>query len=118
MYTGRHKFRDLGDLRISDEGFPYWVSPQGNIALCQFEDNIRIATSFPYSPQARVVDRVCKILESCWDLAVLCDCRQRRKDPYTFTCHKHTCLALGYCLVWGEQGCGTVFVQPSALDQH
>ena len=118
VYTGRHKFSDLGDLHISDEGFPYLVSQRGNIALCQFRDNIPIATSFLDSPQARVVDRVCKILESCWDLAVLCSCRQQQTDPYKFSCHTHTCVALGYCLVRGEQGCGTVFIQPSALDQN
>ena len=94
------------------------MCPQGKTALCQFKDNILIATSFPDSPQIRVVERVCRILESCWDVAMLCDCCQQQSDPCTYACHGRSCVALGYCLVRGEHGNGAVFVQPSALDQH
>ena len=45
VYTSGGKLRDLGELRISDSGFVYWVTPQGNLTLCQFRDNILFATS-------------------------------------------------------------------------
>ena len=64
VYTCRGKFRDLGDLTISDAGFVYWVTPWGHLTHCQFRDNILMATSFPDSPSIRIVQRVCKILIS------------------------------------------------------
>ena len=115
VYKNRHKFRALGELRIADEGFPYWVNASGIIPLCQFQDNILIATSYPDSPTERIVDTVCRILESSWDLAVLCDCRKQQTDPYRFTCHRHMCSAPGYSLIRGDLGDGTVHAQPSAL---
>ena len=45
VYKGRHKFRALGELRISDEGFPFWVSDHGRVGFCHFHDNILVATS-------------------------------------------------------------------------
>ena len=68
VYTFTGKFRDLGDPRISDAGFVYWVTPWGHLTLCQFQDNILMATSFPNYPSIRIVQRVCKILNQCWDL--------------------------------------------------
>ena len=62
-----------------------------------------------------VVDTVCRILESSWDLVVLCDCQQQQQGACKFTCHQSTCSALAYTLVRGEEGQGTIFVQPSAL---
>ena len=115
VYKDRLKFRALGELRIADEGFPYWLNAPGVIPLCQLRDNILIASSYPDSPQERIIDTVCRILESSWELAMLCDCCQRQTDTCKFTCHGSTCSALGYSLIRGESGDGTVYAQPSAL---
>ena len=58
---------------------------------------------------------MCRILESLCDLAVLCNCRQRREDPCKFTCRLLSCTALRYSLLRLTEGGGTTFVQPSAL---
>ena len=118
LYKGRHKFHSVEELYISDEGFPYWVYDQRpyqrTIASCQFRHNILKATRFPDNAEVRVVDTVCCILESCWGLAVLCDCREQHSDPCKHTNHRCSCVALGYCLIRGERGGGIVFVQPCA----
>ena len=45
MYTHKHLFRILGDLRVMLEGYTYW---QGHVtALCQFKDNIALGTNTP-----------------------------------------------------------------------
>ena len=77
VYKNRQKFCALRDLHMSDEGFAYWTNDHGVVALCRFMDNILIATSYKDSPTIRIVECICRILESSWDLAVLCDCRQK-----------------------------------------
>ena len=47
VYNSHHLFYTLGQLSVSPEGFPYWSNPHGTVALCQFRDNILIATTFP-----------------------------------------------------------------------
>ena len=118
MYKNRHKFRALGDLHISDEGFAHWTNEHGAAALCQFRDNILTATSYPDSPATRLVELICKVLESSWDLAVLCECRQKQADVCKTTCYGTSCVVLGYSLHQGTQGGGTVFVQPSPLNSQ
>ena len=95
VYRRRHRFRALGELH---ESFPSWVNERGLVALCRFRDNILIATCFPDGPHIRIVDQVCRILEYCWDLAVLCDCRRKHSDPCKQSCHYNSCVALGYCV--------------------
>ena len=90
-----------------------------------------LLSSYPDGPAPRLVDTVCRILESAWDVAVLCDCRQRQEDPLQlcdcrqhqedpcrFTCYQSSCTALGYSLLRGEGGGGTAFVQHSALTHN
>ena len=48
VYNNRHLFRRLGTLHISDSGFPFWESPHGIITLCQFWDNILVASTFNF----------------------------------------------------------------------
>ena len=87
------------------------------MALCQFWDNILIASSCPDGPIPRLVDTVCRILESSWRPTILCSCKQCQEDPCKFTCHMSSCTALGYLQLRGTEGGGTIFVQPSALTQ-
>ena len=46
---------------------------------------------------------------------MVCDCRKQQTDPCKFTCHRPMCSALGYSLIRGDPGDGTVYAQPSAL---
>ena len=111
VYKHRGKFRDLGQLRISDSGFVYWEAQWGNVTLCQFRDNILMATSFLDHPTIGIVKRVLTILQSAWSLRVLCPC----DDTCRATCLSTSAVAMGYCLVLSTEGSATAYIQPSSL---
>ena len=77
-----------------------------------------ITTNYPDSPSTHIVQTVCQILETAWNLAVLFDCRQQKTNPCRYTCHTSHCAALGFSLHHGATGQGTAHVQPSALDTN
>ena len=112
VYQHRNLFRGLGELRVTDSGFIYWDTPWGALTLCQFRDNILLATSFPDSPSIRVVQRVCDILQRCWSLRVLCPC----DDQCTHRCLQRSTVAMGFCMVCGENDTHTAYAHPSSLD--
>ena len=116
-YQHRHHFRSLGFLRVSLEGFAWWDGPYGRVSLCQFRDNILIATDFPDDPSTPIVQEVCVILRQCWGLHVFCNCMSQPGDPCMLSCHDTACTALGFDLVRGEGGTGLVYLHPSALSQ-
>ena len=118
VYTSRHLFYTLGQLCMSPEGFPFRRNAQGIVALCQFRDNIMITTNYPDSPSTHIVQTVCPILETAWNLAVLCDSRQQETDPCRYMCRTSHCAALGFSLHRGATSQGTAHVQPSALDAN
>ena len=66
--------RDSSSLTVSEAGFPYWESPQGINALCQFRDNILIATTNPDTTSHPIVSTVCSLLGEAWNPDVLCEC--------------------------------------------
>ena len=43
-YTGRGKFRSLGRLEVTTEGWPVWHGRWGRTSMCQFRDNILLST--------------------------------------------------------------------------
>ena len=55
VYTNCHLLRSLGTLKVSESGFVYWESAAGITALCQFHDNMLIATTSPTRPCGRFV---------------------------------------------------------------
>ena len=118
VYTSRRLFYTLGQLCMSPEGFPFSRNAHGIVALCQFRDNIMIATNYPDYPSTHIVQTVCQILETAWNLAVLCDCRQQKTDLCCYMCHTSHYAALGFSLHRGATGQGTAHVQPSALDAN
>ena len=65
VYQGRHLFRELGWLEISDEGYVSWVKHHGIVSMCQFTDRILLASTYPDFPQIRLVI-VCNVLQACW----------------------------------------------------
>ena len=62
VYSNHHLLRRLGSLTVSEAGFPYWESPQGITGLCQFRDNILIATTYPDTASHPIVSTVCNLL--------------------------------------------------------
>ena len=65
VYQGRHRFRALGKLNISDEGLVFWTNEHRTVSMCQFRDNILLAFTYPDSPQPRLVHTTCQILQQC-----------------------------------------------------
>ena len=115
---GTAKISALAEFHISNEGCPRWVRDQGTIALCWFRDNTIIATNFADKADVHIVHTVCRIPECYWEPAVLCGCRQQQSDQCKHICHCRSYVALAYCLIRGERGGGSTFVQPSALEQR
>ena len=71
-----------------------------------------MATSFPDLPSIRIVQRVYKILNQCWDLRVLCPC----DDLCLQTCLTNSVTAMGYTLVGGSTETNTAYAHPGSLD--
>ena len=55
VYQHRGQFRPLGAPTVSPEGFPMWEGRWGRVTMCQFRDNILIATDCPQSKQASLI---------------------------------------------------------------
>ena len=79
--------------------------------MCHFRDNILLASTYPDSPEERLVHRVCAILQECRGLRVVCDCDQ----SCTYTCLRPEIQAMGYGLYRGSNGQGMAHLQPSSL---
>ena len=116
VYNNRHLFRRSGTLHISDSGIPFWESPYRIITLCQFRGNILVASKFTDSPSTPIIQTVCDILHSSWNVHVLCECMSAPGDPCLHTCHTPSTVALGYALVRHNSGMGVAYLQPNALD--
>ena len=88
VYNNRHLFRQLGTLHIFESGFPFWDTPHGIITLCHFRDNILFASTYKDSPSTPIIQTVCDILRTSWNLHVLCDCMSNPGHPCLHACHK------------------------------
>ena len=91
--------------------FVYWETQWGDVTLCQFRDNLLMATSFPNHPTVGIVQRVLTILQLAWGLRVLCPC----DDTCRVTCLSTSAVAMGYFLVVSTEGCASTYIQPSSL---
>ena len=115
VYTNRQLLRRLGSLTVSEAGFPYWESPQGITALCQFRDNILIATTTPDTEAHPIIAIVCNLLGEAWGLDVLCECMSGPGDACKHSYHSASTTALGFDMIRGETGKGLAYLHPSAL---
>ena len=113
VYTHRNLFRQLGTLKIAEQGFIYWENPRGKVSLQQFRDNILIASTYPDSPETALVHIVRGILQQAWGLRVLCDCCMSDSDTCRFKCHNTYTQAVGFCLVRGRNGRGSAYTHPT-----
>ena len=84
VYTHRHLFRQLGTLKISEQGFVYWENSRGKVSLQQFRDNILVASTYPDSPHTAFIHTVQNIPRQAWALRVLCECATSDSDACKF----------------------------------
>ena len=63
-----------------------WEGRRGRVAMCQFQDNILIATNCPHSKQASLIQKIHDILKAAWGLEVECDCITPRQTTCTGVC--------------------------------
>ena len=113
-YQRRGLFRRLGDLKVSDSGFVYWVGVH-TIAMCRFRDNILVATDAPQEACAELVEQIRYVLQTAWGLPVVCECISDTQDCYTGHCCGPICKAMGMVMMRGQIGTGLAFIEPAAL---
>ena len=116
VYAHMHLFRQLGTLKIAKQGFIYWENARGKISHQQFRDHILIASTYPNNPDTALVHTVRGILQQAWGPRVLCDYCTSDSDACRFKCHNTYTQTVGFCLVRGHNGRGSVYTHPSALD--
>ena len=113
-YQKRGLFRRLGDPQVSDSGFVYWVGAH-TTAMCQFRDNILVATDAPSEACADVVEEIRYVLQTAWGLPVVCECISDEQECCTGNCRGPICKAMGMVMVRGPTGAGMAFAEPAAL---
>ena len=86
VYQHRNLFRQLGALTVSPEGIPLWSGQWGRVAMCQFRDNILVATGCPRARQAALIETIRTILKTAWCLEVECDCISPQQATCTAQC--------------------------------
>ena len=59
-------------MEVSAEGWPVWHGR--HTSMCQFRDNILLATNATPGDRDSVGQAVRQVLKACWDLEVDCDC--------------------------------------------
>ena len=74
QHRNRNLFRTLGSLTVSPEGFPLWEGRWGRVAMCQFRDNILLATFCSSHDHAALVEHIRHVLKTARKLEVECDC--------------------------------------------
>ena len=112
----RRFLRSLGSLHFTSAGFPYWVNQHGCVSLCQFWDNVLIASNYEDTPHTRLVHDMCTALGEAWNLRVLCDCMAEKRQC-NGSCHKTHVTAMGFCMARGPRGEGFAYLHPNALTQ-
>ena len=83
-------------------------------SLCQFRDNILLATNRPPSTSTTLVNTVATTLSDVWDLEVLCPCLDGGAASCEGACLSNTIRALGISMTVGG-GVGTSSAHPSSL---
>ena len=113
-YQHRGLFRQLGDLKVSESGFVYWVGKH-TVAMCQFRDNILVATDAPQEACVELVEQRMYVLQTSWGLPVVCECISDKQDSCTGRCCGPICKAMGMVMVRGQNGTGLAFVEPAGV---
>ena len=101
-------------LHFTDSGFPYRENSLGRVTMCQFRDNILVASSYPDCAHTKLIRNICYFLRKAWNLSVLCECRSANL-PGEGSCHTSCVTAMGFCMVRGPHGMGLAYIHPNAL---
>ena len=104
VYQHRGLFRQPGALTVSPEGFPLWEGRWGRVAMCQFRDNILIATDCPEAKQAALIENIRTIVKIAWGLEVECDCITPQQNKCTRCCCGPVRKAVGVVMTLCPQG--------------
>ena len=115
LYQHRHLLRSLGSLTVSLQGFPLWEGRWGRVAMCQFRDNILLATDCPVANHAALVEHIRHVLKTAWNVEVECDCIGPRQKQCTGNCCAPVRKAVGVVMAVQPPGEGCAFVEPAAL---
>ena len=115
VYQHRGLFRRLGTLTVSPEGFPLWDGQWGRVAMCQFRDNILVATDCPTTRQVALIETIRTILKTTWGLEVECDCISPHQTRRTGQCCGPVRKAVGVVMTLCPPGEGCAFSKPAAL---
>ena len=62
-YQGRAGFHKLGQMELGPEGWPLWHTEHGRVVLCQFCDNILMATDIAPQHRAHMVQTPRQLLK-------------------------------------------------------
>ena len=76
------------------------------MSMCQFRDNILLATDAPTEHRADVVQAVRDVLKFCWSLDVDCDCISKEVRRCTGCCCNSVTKAVGVVMVLGYEDAG------------
>ena len=108
------RLRDWGDMAISDTGHVYWCRGPTWFSLCQFRDNILLATNLPPSRSTTLVNMVASTLSKVWSLEVLCPYLDGGAAVCGGARLSNSVRALGISMTVGA-GVGISSAHPSAL---
>ena len=103
-YSKRNRFRSLGALKGSAEGFVYW---EGKWTVArQFRDNVLMAADAESHDQ-HVVEAVQTVLEDVRGISVRCECADEKTGMCCGQCMGKVCRAMGFCMARTSPASGT-----------
>ena len=85
------------------------------MALCQFRDNIWLATECPAPEHVALMEHIRHVLKTVWDLEVECDCIGPWQKQCTGSCCAPVRKAVGAVMAVQPPGERCAFVEPAAL---
>ena len=115
-YENRKYFHRLGCLEVTPEGWPVWDTPEGQVALCQFRDNILVSTDAAPHDRAQCIEHVRTALKQSWNLEVECSCITPKQTKCTGHCCTSVTKAVGIAMVLPGNDAHRAFAERAALE--
>ena len=113
---GGPNISEWGALNVSEAAYVYWQRGALWSSLCQFRDNLLLASNLRPGMQTPIVKMIAKSLSNVWDSEVLCPYTDGGDDCCEGNCLTRTAQALGISMTIGS-GVGRNSSHPSALKQ-
>jgi hypothetical protein len=108
------RMKNWGNMSLSEDGYVFWTRGTMWFSLAQFRDNVLLATNLSPGTRTTLVQEVCDLLASIWNLEVLCDCVDGGAQSCDGDCLSQSRRALGVHMTVGGGHCCAV-THPSAL---